>query len=41
MTHSECRVHDLQGRLLASFSVDAMVRHFDRPTRDVPEEALL
>jgi acyl-CoA thioesterase len=40
MTHSECRVHDLQGRLLASFSVDAMVRHFDRPTRDVPEEAL-
>jgi acyl-CoA thioesterase II len=26
MTHSECHVHDEQGRLLASFSVDAMVR---------------
>jgi acyl-CoA thioesterase len=28
MTHSECRVHDEQGTLLASFSVDAMVRRF-------------
>jgi acyl-CoA thioesterase II len=28
MTHSECRVHDEQGRLLASFSVDGMVRGF-------------
>ncbi len=26
MTHSECRVHDDTGTLLASFSVDAMVR---------------
>ena len=26
MTHSECRVHDQSGELLASFSVDAMVR---------------
>ena len=26
MTHSECRVHDQDGALLASFSVDAMVR---------------
>jgi acyl-CoA thioesterase len=26
MTHSECRVHDEQGALLASFTVDAMVR---------------
>lgn len=26
MTHSECRVHDEQGALLASFSVDGMVR---------------
>lgn len=26
MTHSECRVHDVEGTLLASFSVDAMVR---------------
>lgn len=28
MTHSECRVHDLDGALLASFSVEAMVRRF-------------
>ncbi len=28
MTHAECRVHDEEGRLLASFSVDAMVRAF-------------
>jgi acyl-CoA thioesterase len=28
MTHSECRVHDEAGALLASFSVDAMVRAF-------------
>ena len=28
MTHSTCRVHDGEGRLLASFSVDAMVRRF-------------
>jgi acyl-CoA thioesterase-2 len=26
MTHSECRVHDIAGALLASFTVDAMVR---------------
>ncbi|MGZ4729213.1 MAG: acyl-CoA thioesterase, partial [Acidimicrobiales bacterium] len=26
MTHSECRVHDEAGGLLASFTVDAMVR---------------
>jgi acyl-CoA thioesterase II len=26
MTHSECRVHDEQGALLASFTVEAMVR---------------
>jgi acyl-CoA thioesterase II len=26
MTHSECRVHDEAGRLLASFTVEAMVR---------------
>jgi len=30
MTRSECRVHDEEGHLLASFSVDAMVRGFDR-----------
>jgi acyl-CoA thioesterase II len=28
MTHSECRVHNEDGDLLASFSVDAMVRQF-------------
>ena len=28
MTHSECRVYDLEGALLASFTVDAMVRRF-------------
>jgi acyl-CoA thioesterase II len=28
MTHAECRVHDEGGALLASFSVDAMVRPF-------------
>jgi acyl-CoA thioesterase II len=28
MTHSECRVHGEDGRLLASFTVDAMVRPF-------------
>lgn len=28
MTHSACRVHDEDGRLVASFSVDAMVRGF-------------
>jgi acyl-CoA thioesterase-2 len=33
MTHSECRVHNQDGALLASFSVDAMVRRMgsDRP----------
>jgi acyl-CoA thioesterase II len=35
MTHSECRVHDEAGNLLASFTVDAMVRPFpDGRTRD-------
>ena len=29
MTRSECRVHDEEGRILASFSVDAMVRGFE------------
>ena len=30
MTHSDCRVYNEQGGLLASFSVDAMVRRMDR-----------
>lgn len=28
MTHSECRVHDQEGHLLASFTVEAMLRGF-------------
>ena len=31
MTHSECRVHNEAGNLLASFSVEAMVRAFADP----------
>jgi acyl-CoA thioesterase len=31
MTHAECRVHDEGGDLLASFTVDAMVRAFADP----------
>jgi acyl-CoA thioesterase len=36
MTHSECRVHNSEGQLLASFTVDAMVRAFasDRPVNE-------
>jgi acyl-CoA thioesterase len=36
MTHSECRVYNLDGALLASFSVEAMVRRMstDRPVND-------
>jgi acyl-CoA thioesterase len=30
MTRSECQVRDEEGRLVASFSVDAMVRHFEQ-----------
>jgi acyl-CoA thioesterase II len=33
MTHSECRVHDEEGELLASFYVDAMVRRFGLKSR--------
>jgi acyl-CoA thioesterase len=29
MSRSECRVHDGEGALLASFSVDAMIRGFE------------
>jgi acyl-CoA thioesterase II len=31
MAHSECRVHDQTGALIASFTVDAMIRPLDRP----------
>jgi acyl-CoA thioesterase II len=40
MTHSECRVHDEAGALLASFSVDAMVRGFAGHTRKDERTAL-
>ena len=41
MTHSECRVHDQERRLLASFTVDAMVRRFERTVPALPDSALL
>ena len=34
MAHSECRVYDEAGALVASFSVDAMLRPLDRPSPD-------
>lgn len=34
MAHSECRAHDEGGALVASFSVDAMLRPLDRPDPD-------
>lgn len=34
MAHSECRVHDEAGALLASFSVDAMIRPLERHAVD-------
>jgi acyl-CoA thioesterase II len=34
MAHSECRVHDEDGALVASFTVDAMIRPLDRPAVD-------
>jgi acyl-CoA thioesterase II len=41
MTHSECRVHDEDGGLLASFTVDAMVRAFTDPSKAVDERSAL
>jgi acyl-CoA thioesterase len=42
MTHSECRVHAQSGALLASFSVDAMVRPFpDGPAANRDERTAL
>ena len=41
MTHSECRVHAEDGALVASFSVEAMVRAFADPGRAVdPRNAM-
>jgi acyl-CoA thioesterase/uncharacterized protein (DUF427 family) len=41
MTHSECRVHDIEGDLLASFSVEAMVRPFPAGTGAVDDRTAL
>lgn len=41
MTHAECRVHDEGGDLLASFSVDAMVRAFAGGTAGVDARTAL
>ncbi len=41
MTHSACRVHDEEGRLLASFSVDAMVRGFQGGTAPSDDRSAL
>ena len=41
MTHSECRVHDEAGALLASFTVDAMVRRFRGDPGDVDHRTAL
>jgi acyl-CoA thioesterase-2 len=41
MTHSECRVYDADGRLLASFIVDAMVRGFGDPTAPMDDRTAL
>jgi acyl-CoA thioesterase II len=40
MTHAECRVHDQDGALVASFTVDAMVRAFADATAADPRSAL-
>jgi acyl-CoA thioesterase-2 len=41
MTHAECGVHDEEGQLLASFSVDAMVRSFGNGDRSRDERTAL
>ena len=40
-THSECRVHDIGGDLLASFTVEAMVRPFPAGTGTVDDRTAL
>lgn len=41
MTHAECRVHDRSGGLVASFTVDGMVRGFADPTSPADERTAL
>jgi acyl-CoA thioesterase len=40
MTHAECRIHEQGGALVASFTVDAMVRGFADPARGDHRSAL-
>jgi acyl-CoA thioesterase-2 len=40
MTHAECRVYDEAGALIASFTVDAMVRAFADPAQGDARTAL-
>jgi acyl-CoA thioesterase len=41
MTHAECRVHDEDGALVASFAVEAMVRAFADPAGPVDDRTAL
>jgi hypothetical protein len=41
MTHAECRAHDEDGGLVASFTVDAMVRRFAGATTAVDARTAL
>jgi len=41
MTHSECRVHGEDGDLISSFTVEAMVRAFADPSREVDDRTAL
>ena len=41
MTHAECRVHDEDGALIASFTVDAMVRGFADPSKSNDDRTAL
>jgi acyl-CoA thioesterase II len=41
MTHAECRVHDEDGSLLASFTVDAMVRRMERDPATVDDRTAM
>ena len=41
MTHSECRVYDEHSSLVASFTVDAMVRAFADPTGSVDDRTAM
>ena len=41
MTHSECRVYDEDRQLVASFTVEAMVRGFTDPTHPIDQRTSL